>query len=303
MAVKTLDEMLASLSGEQKTLFEKTLTDNPELKAGWMRQDDYSRRQTELQSKKAEYDEAVAYKEKMEPWAEEVYPRIRRLEEAGVLDKDGNELWTSQKAELEQRIEQARAEAVGGEMDAAELNKRVSEIIKANGGATKEEISALVKSEGAKLAKETFDSEWAVKEKNFNEKTIPFVAGFSTAMAVAAGKYEKETGEAFTREDQEKVFAMMTSTNNFDPYKVMEEYAAPHRQKKQTDQEVEKRVREELAKRGMPEGGGESYIPQQQDGALKSMLKRSAGESTDFEAVIQERAVAASKELIAEGKV
>ena len=91
MAVKTFDEIYAQLSADERKVLDNAIAKEPELKNGWLRQDDYSRKQNELKSQKSEYEEAVAYKEKMEPWSQEASDRIHSLEEAGVLDPEAEQ--------------------------------------------------------------------------------------------------------------------------------------------------------------------------------------------------------------------
>ena len=187
-------------------------------------------------------------------------------------------------------------------MDPAELDKRVKEIVTANGGVTKEELNALIQSEAKKLAKETFAEEWGVKETNFNEKTIPFVAGFSAATAVAAAKYEKETGKPWTADTAKEFFGKMSEEKNFDPYAVIDKFIEPVKKGKEAETELETLKAENArlkASRGMPGSGDERTIPQEK-GALQMMLDRSA--DGDFESMIKGKAVEAATELIAEGK-
>lgn len=309
MAVKTLDELLAGLTGQEKTLFENTLKNNPELKDGWLRQDDYSRRQAELAAKKAEQDEAIAYSERMKAWGDENVPRWEALQAKGIVDENGDELVTAKYAELERQLADARAAAVagGGEMDAETLKANVAAIVKEYGVLSPAEMKAVIAAEASKLAGETFDTKYAEKEAHFNDKTIPFVTGFSTSMALAAAKYERETGKEFTTEDQQAVFTLMTRDKNYDPRKVVAEYMAPDLKKKADDAEVERRVQERLAQErgnrgGLPGGGEEPFIPQStQKGNLQLMMERSA-EPTDIESVIAAQTVKAANELRAEGK-
>lgn len=307
MAVKTLEELLTTLSGDEKKLFENTLKNNPELKNGWLAQSDYSRKMTELDARKAEQDEAIAYSDKMKDWAETNVPRWDALVEKGIVDKEtGEELWTAKQAELERQLSEARAQAVGGEdMDPAVLKANIAAILKEVGPISKDEMTALVAAEAKKLASETFDVKYAEKETSFNEKTIPFVTGFSTSMALAAAKYERETGKEFTDEDTKKVFELMAKEKNYDPRKVVAEYMAPDLKKKSDDAEVERRVQERLAEErknrgGMPGGGDEPFIPQSK-GNLQLMMERSA-EPTDIESVIAAQSVKAAKELREAGK-
>ena len=234
MPVMTYEQIYASLSAEQKSLLDNIYTEHPELKNGWLRQDDYSRKQNELR-------EAVAYKERMEPWAQQAYERIHQAEEAGLFDENGNVVWDQKVKDYERQIEEARKAALaGGDMKPEEIDARVREIIKANGGSVSaDEYKALIAEESRKVAQAVFGEEWKNKEADFNTKTIPFVAGFSTSMAVIASRYERETGEKWTAETQAKAYELMSKENNFDPFKMEETLLAPYREKKSREQEIQ----------------------------------------------------------------
>ena len=307
MAVKTFEEIFGQLSADERKLIDNTLTKHPELKEGWLRQDDYSRKLNEFKTKTTEYEAAATRAAELEAWADRNVPIWDHLEEVGIIDKDtGEELWTKQKSALELQLEEAKKAAVaGGDMDPAELDKRVREIVQANGGVTKEEYKALIASEGKKLAEEVFTEQWKGKETKFNEETIPFVAGFSAATAVVANRFERETGEKWTADRQKDMYAVMAAEKNFDPFAVEEKLMAPFKAKKDEEARIEKRARELAATmRGMPGGGDEDFIPvvESQKGALRQMLERSAGESGDIESLIQGKAREAAAELRSEGK-
>lgn len=317
MAVKTLQEVLAALSGPEKALFEKTLKDNPELEGGWLRQDDYSRSMNEIKAKQAQFDEEHDYNVKMKVWADETVPRWDALVEKGYIDPDtGEEVVTAKMAELNAQVEEARRQALaGGDMKPEELERRVQEIVKANGGLTKEELAAVVREEASKLAKEQVDNRFKEEETRFNENTIPLVAGFSAGVAVVATKYEKETGEAWTPDKQKELFTEMSKEKNYDPFVVGQKMIDSVKTVKQStaqDEEV-KRLREEnerlkagRASEGLPGGGSEPYIPQGVSGAPKgniSRLMEKQGESPDFESMIMSKAAQSAAELRTEGKV
>jgi len=305
MAVKTFEEMYSQLSAEEKKVFDNAIAKEPELKNGWLRQDDYSRKSNELAGEKKKFEGDLEYATRMKAWAEDAVPRYDRLVEVGIIDKEGNELWTTQKSELETQLAEARKQAVGGDMDPAELDKRVREIVKAAGGLTPEELKAVVASEGKRLAEETFTEQWKAKETDFNTKTIPFVTGFSASVAVVANRFEKETGEPWTAEKQKELFGMMSAKNNFDAFALEEELMKPHREKKAAEkkiqEEVDKRVTE--MRKSMPGGGVDDFIPQPDSkGALQIALEQS-GDKGDFESMIKSRAVEAAKAMQGEGKV
>jgi hypothetical protein len=308
MAVKTFEEIYSALSAQEKTLIDNLFAKEPELKGGWLRQDDYSRKQNELKSKETVYEEAVAYKEKMEPWSQEAYDRLHALEEAGVLDSEGKVLWTDQKAELERQIEAAKA--LGGDMDPKQLDelvtKKVQEIAKQAGGLTREEATALYAAETKKAVEDGFTA----REAKFNSETIPFVAGFAAANGVVALRYEKESGEKWTPDKQKEFFEMMSKENKFDPYALEDKLMEPVKAKKQREADIEAEVNKRLADRGMPAGGGERFIPQQFGGDAKGLLQKALDDSAgsdkgpvDVRDLVQAGVVEGAKELIQAGKV
>jgi hypothetical protein len=308
MAVKTFEGIYSALSAQEKTLIDNLFAKEPELKGGWLRQDDYSRKQNELKSKETVYEEAVAYKAKMEPWSQEAYDRLHALEEAGVLDSEGKVLWTDQKAELERQIEAAKA--LGGDMDPKQLDelvtKKVQEIAKQAGGLTREEATALYAAETKKAVEDGFTA----REAKFNSETIPFVAGFAAANGVVALRYEKESGEKWTPDKQKEFFEMMSKENKFDPYALEDKLMEPVKAKKQREADIEAEVNKRLADRGMPAGGGERFIPQQFGGDAKGLLQKALDDSAgsdkgpvDVRDLVQAGVVEGAKELIQAGKV
>lgn len=307
MAVKSFEEVYGQLSADEKKLFDSTLTKHPELKEGWLRQDDYSRKTQEIAAQKKDFEEGQAKVAQYDAWYEKVEPRWKGLAEKGIIDEEtGEELWTAQKSKLEEELESAKAAALAGaDMDPKELDRRVTEIVKANGGVSKEEMSALIQSEAKKLASEVFTEQWSGKEKDFNEKTIPFVAGFSAGTAVVASQFEKETGEAWTKERQAQMFELMAAKKNFDPFAVKEEMIAPFKAKKDQEAEIERRVQERLqTTKGMPGSGDEPFIPEAEKakGALRQMLDRSAEVEGDIQGLIMGKAREAGAQMRSEGK-
>jgi hypothetical protein len=313
MAVKTFEEIYSALSAQEKTLIDNLFAKEPELKGGWLRQDDYSRKQNELKSKESVYEEAVAYKRKMEPWAETAYERLHAAEEAGMMDAEGKVLWTDQKAELEQQLEAAKA--LGGDMDPKVLDDlvtaKVKEIAKnAGGGLTREEITALYATESKKLVEAGFTE----REAKFNSETIPFVAGFSAGVAVLASHYEQESGEKWNSDKQKELYKLMSDDQNFDAFKVEDKFMAPIRDKKKVEKDIEERAekiaREKYGVGGMPGGGNERFIPQAPGGDARGLLQKALEESAggdkgpkDVRDLVQEGVIEGAKELVESGKI
>lgn len=305
MAVETFEKIYERLSADEKKVLDSMFAKEPELKKGWLRQDDYSRQSNELTAKQTRYSELERYEAEMAPWAEEAHKRIRTLETAGVIDAEGNDLWSTQKAEYERRINAAVA---GGDVDPAELERRVKEIVKSTGVVFNEaELKTLAASEAKRMAEEAFDTKYKEKEKDFNTNTIPFVTGFGTGVALAAMRYEKETGQPWTEEKTKEFFEAMSREQNFSPYQMGEKMLQPFRDKKSREAEIEAEVQKRLSSMGMPGGGGEGYIPQggqpAPKGALQQWMDRQNGDaSMDIEQAVAAQAVKAAEALRSEGK-
>jgi hypothetical protein len=313
MAEDTLESILgnARLSADERKLFEKTLNDNPELKKGWLRQSDYSRNMDQVTARKKEYDEAIALKEKTSAWYERVKPTWDTLLEAGAVNEEGEPLWPTEKQRMAKELEDAkRAVVAGADMDPAELDKRVREIVKANGGATQEEIKALILSEGVKLAEEAVNRKYAEFQKEFNEKTIPFNMGMSAANSLAASDYEKVTGEEFTEDKQKELFALMSKENNFNPRAAMKIMLEPVKQKKAQAEEIKvqaTKMAEEMLRARGELAEDQPFIPLpektvQPKGSLQKLMELSSDSDADPSTLIAAAASKAAAELRAEGK-
>lgn len=305
-----IDELLGKLqlSADEKKLFDNTLAKNPELRAGWMRQQDYSRKLNEFQTKEREFQAREVEFNEMREINNRNVDTWEDLIERGVIDAEGVDLLTPKTTELQRQLEEAKAAALsGGDMKPEEVEKVVADIVKKAGGATKEEISALIAQESKKIADASFAENFKTQEEKFNRETIPFVSGFSAAVSVVAAHYEKETGEKFTEETHKQMIELMGQKKDFNPYHVEEELLRPFRDKKKTDEEVERRVTERLAeeRQTRAESGGEDdlYVPSPggQKGALRAMMERDSGNGGDFENTIREQARKAAQELVQAG--
>lgn len=311
MAVQTWDEILAAaqLSADERKLIDNIVQRVPEFKDGRLRQADYDRNIQKVKAQEKEYQETLEYNKRMKAWADEKVPIWESLVEAGAIDEESKPLWPAEKARLAEELEAAKKAALGGEMDPAELDKRVKEIVAASGlSLNAEQYRNLYKSEGQKLVEETINARYAEFEKNFNEKTIPFTTGFATSMAIMAGKYEKETGKEFTDDDQKAVFDLMAKEQDFNPRSAVTKYMEPVVREKKTAAEVE-RLAEERAQKiiaergGLPGGGSEGHYPTgEARGSLQKMLEESAAGEGDIETLAQAASRKASAELRAAGK-
>jgi hypothetical protein len=311
MAVQTWEEIVAAaqLSADERKLLDNIVQKVPEFKDGRLRQADYDRNIQKLKSQEKEYTEALEYNGKMKAWADEKVPIWESLVAAGAIDEESKPLWPEEKARLAAELEAAKKAAVGGEMDPAELDKRVKEIVAQSGlSLNAEQYRNLYASEGKKLVEETINAKYTEFEKNFNEKTIPFTTGFATSMAIMANKYEKETGKEFTDDDQKAVFDLMSKEQDFNPRTAVAKYMEPTVREKKTAAEVERLATERadkiIAERGgLPGGGSEGNFPTgEARGSLQKMLEESKPGEGDVESLAMAAGRTAAAELRAAGK-
>ncbi len=302
---QTWEEMVAAakLNADETKFLDNLVAKIPELKGGGLRQADYNREMNELGKRKKEYDDAVAYNTKMTAWADTNVPIFEELVKQGAVAEDGTPLWPTEKERLAKELEDARKAVVAGaDMDPAELDKRVREIVKAAGGATLEEQKALFASEATKMAEELVNKKYEGWKKDFDEKTIPYTAGFSAQMSLAAHKYERETGEDFTIEKQKELYALMAKEQDFDPRTAMATFMKPTIEKKNMEAEIERRANEKVrAMRSMPGGGDEDFIPPTNGapavkGAVQRLLEES-NEPGDLETAVFAAGRKAAQEL------
>lgn len=315
VAPQTWEEIVAAaqLSADESKLFEKVVQRVPEFRDGRLRQADYSRQSQELQKQKKDYDEAIAVKDRMNEWYETRKPTWDALLEAGAIDESGDPVWPDEKKRFAKELADAKAAALaGGDVDAAELNKRINEIVKANGGATQEEIKGLVAVEAKRMAEEAVDAKYKGFQAEFNTKTIPYVAGFGAAVALAGADFEKATGEEFDEEKTKALYELMNKENNMNPRAVMKIMLKPVFEKKATDAEVEKRATA-LAEKMLRERGeldeNQPFIPMtekdraaQPKGSLQKLLELSSDGEGDTESAIRAAGSKAAAELRAAGK-
>ena len=310
MAVQSFEEILAAaqLSADERKLIDNIKQKVPEFEKGYLRQDDYSRKTQELATERKKLESDIEYAKKMKDWADEKVPIWESLVEQGVIDEESKPIWPEEKKRMQEALEEAK-KAIGGDMDPAELDKRVKAIVAESGlKLTAEEWKNVYATEGQKLVEEQINTRFKAEETKFNENTIPFVSGFSTGVAIQAIKYEQETGKPWTKDNHKELLALMTKEQKFDPYEVGEMYLAPHRQAKATEKEIEKRAQEIADKKlkdmgAMPGGGSEGYIPQgQARGSLQKMLEESAAAEGDIESLAMAASRKAAGELRAEGK-
>lgn len=311
MAVQTWEEILAAaqLSAEERKVIDNIVQKVPEFKDGRLRQADYDRNIQKLKGQEKEYTEALEYNGRMKAWADEKVPIWESLVEAGVIDDESKPLWPGQKAELEKQLEEAKKAAVGGDMDPAELDKRVKAIVADSGLALNaEQYRNLYASEGKKLVEETVNAKYKEFESDFNTNRVPFLGGFAANTALAAIQYEKETGKKFDKEARKSLFEAMTEEQNFNPMDVMEKMLEPVAREKKTAADIERLATERadkiIAERGgLPGGGSEGHYPTgEARGSLQKMLEQSAAAEGDVESLAMAAARTAAAELRSAGK-
>lgn len=313
MPAQTWEEILAEakLSADERKLIDNIAQRVPEFKEGRLRQSDYSRRLTEIEARKKDYDAAIAHQATVQEWFDERKPSWDKLKEAGMVDDEFNPLWLTEREKLQKELDDAKKAALAGavDMDPAELDKRVREIVKAAGGVTSEELKGLYASESKKIAQEVVDAKYLEVQTEFNTKTIPFTMSMAASNGLAAQDYERVTGEEWNDDKQKELYALMAKENNMNPRAAMKIMLKPVIEKKEREAEIKAEGRKEaeriLRERGQL-GDNEPFIPipektTQPKGSLQKMLEASMGEG-DTETLIREGGHKAAAELQAEGK-
>lgn len=312
MPAQTWEEILAEakLSASEQQLLDNIVKRVPEFKDGRLRQSDYSARQLELQKDRKKYDDAIATAERVQGWYNDRKPEWDALVTAGAIDENGDPVWPKEKERMAKELADAKAAAIAGvDMDPAELDKRVREIVKAAGGVTQEELKALYAEEGRKIAKEEVTAKYNEFREEFTTRTIPFNMSMSAANALAALDYERTTGEEFTAEKQTELFNFMNKENNMDPRSAMKLILKPIIEKKATEADIEKKANEralQILKDRGEVAGDQDVLPvptrEAAQGSLKRMLEASAIAEGDVESLAMAGAHKAAAELRAEGK-
>ena len=311
MAVQTWEEILAAaqLSADERKVIDNIVQKVPEFKDGRLRQADYDRNIQKLKGQEKEYTEALDYNKRMKAWADEKVPIWESLVEAGVIDDESKPLWPEEKARLVEELEAAKKAAVGGDMDPAELDRRVKALVADSGLALNaEQYRNLYASEGKKLVEETVNAKYAEFETKFNTERIPMLGGFAAGVALAAMEYERETGKKFTKEVRNDFYRAMTKEQSFDAQDVMEKFLEPVVREKKTAAEIERladeRAQKIIAERGgLPGGGSEGHYPTgEARGSLQKMLEQSAAAEGDIESLAMAASRTAAAELRSAGK-
>jgi len=265
--LKSLTEHMAP---EDAKVFENLTTKYKPLEEGYLRQSDYDRF---MNKTKTELDDAKAKQKEWEDWAKDNVPIHQNLIKSYEDLEKKNKEFEAQLAEAQA----ARAAAGEGEVDAAELARRVQEEVNKLGFASKGEIDKIINEQASKLAREEATKEIAAANDRFFKETVPGITNFTMDAAEIAYDHKVEFGASL---DRAKFSEFMKERNLLDPKKAYEEFVRPQRDAKKLEEEVSSRVkareeelRQQYSAHGMPGGGG---VPNglQPKGAMQMKIER-----------------------------
>jgi len=292
-----LEELLKKLSPEEAATQRKILEAHPELGEGWMRQSDYDR---QMNQSKDEIKVANEERDKWKGWVERNKPRIDEHDRKWDAMENENK-------ELREKVEaaaKAAAAAGGGNgngtVDSATVEAKVLDRIKGMAYVTNADVVRIAGEETKKVIDE--------QVKHLNEVTNPGLIEYTLrAQQIALGHF-KEFGDVMTQEDRMAIAKVMKDTGNPDPIKAYNEWIGPRRtevakktQEAAVNAEVEKRVKEEMAKRNVP--GSPVGIPPELGPLSIRIQKQDPLADKEVSLGDGQLAAAASAELRAEGKI
>lgn len=285
---------IAALCGNQqdKDALARILAENDNVRGGFLRQSDYSRRMNEIAAKekelaesKARYDKAYADNKK---WREEeVMPKLQRVND---LEREVGD-WKTKYDEAAARINAAGNGE--GNVTAEEVKAEVDRQIKALGGAvTPEAITKIVDDVASK------------KEQEFIANVAPRQAYFAMDCAEVAWMHLQETGKPLDR----AAFGKFSEERGIgDPKKCYEEFMKPVRDQKTMDERVAEEVKKKEEEMRAQFGGGipgSGAVPTGEMGVVQQRINaaRTAQQSQAQGQVVPGGAAAAAAEVRQQGK-
>lgn len=251
MAKNSFEDLLATVKSEYREAIEAAAKEYPELKAGWLRQADYSR-------KMDEHRDLLEYAKQQKAWYEE---NMVQFEDGSVM--------TKRELELQRQLEEAKANAgKGDEMTAEQLRQQMEAAFAAKGFVDKETLQK----EGSGLVTTLSEIvEARLKEVQQAAVNAAYIGG---QFAQVALKHEKEFGEVPSQDDLFK-FASEKGINNLnDAY---EQWVAPLRKEREITAhkaEIEAARAEERAKTLQEVGMQSNSMPDDHSGANMTAMER-----------------------------
>lgn len=251
MAKNSFDDVLATVDEKYREAIKAAAEEHPELKAGWLRQSDYSR-------KLDEHRDLLEYANKQKAW---YVDNVVELEDGSVV--------TKRELELQRQLDEAMANAgKGEEMTAEQLREQMEAAFAAKGFVDKETLQK----EGSGLVTTLSEMiEARLKEVQQAAVNAAYIGG---QFAQVALKHEKEFGEVPSQDDLFKYAAEKGINNLSDAY---DQWVAPRRKEREEaahKAELEAARAEERAKVLQEVGMQASSMPDDHSGANMSAMER-----------------------------
>lgn len=251
MAKNSFEDVLATVKEQYREAIEAAAKEHPELKAGWLRQAEFSR-------KMDEHRELLEYAKQQKAWYE---ANMVELEDGSVVSKT--------ELELRRQLEEAKANAgKGEEMTAEQLREQMEAAFAAKGFVDKETLQK----EGSGLVTTLSEMiEARLKEVQQAAVNAAYVGG---QFAQVALRHEKEFGEVPSQDELFK-FASEKGINNLE--EAYNKWVEPKRRER--DEAAHKAAIEAAERAGYEKGRQESgmgpgAMPDDHSGANMSAVER-----------------------------
>ena len=215
MVKNAFDELLESMAENHRKALTEVAEANPELKNGFLRQSDYSRRMDEVKREKEQYQDRLKFADSYEAWWKENYVPNALGDGKGATKR---ELAKIQEAEdLRKQYEELQKQAtVGGDVTYEDLNGYMDKLITERGIARQDDLSAIRKA---------MDEKASGVEAYVNQNMMGNLH-VATKLPTLAIKHYQKYGEAL---DGDKLVEF-ASKGYTDLVKAYDDFTAPQRQ-------------------------------------------------------------------------
>lgn len=258
MAANSFDDILATYVKDEseKVTLAGLINKYPDLRAGWLRQADYSRSKDELAKNKDLYEAAVGKVSEWEAWKENNWDETHSMTKAQ---------W-----ETLQEVERIKSEGSGEEMDFDKLAEWTGKYVKDNGLVTKTDLDATL-AEKVKFVDDGF-------------KGYAYVAA---KVPTLIAKHMKEFGDVLDGAELLQGTEKYGTTNLDDVYEKMVAGKRSELAEKSKAEEIAKAKAEAVEEFKKTQAGGQGRMPSDQSGPeLSSFQKKMMGikvEPDEFE--------------------
>lgn len=258
MAANSFDDILATYVKDEseKVTLAGLINKYPDLRAGWLRQADYSRSKDELAKNKDLYEAAVGKVSEWEAWKENNWDETHSMTKAQ---------W-----ETLQEVERIKSEGSGEEMDFNKLAEWTEKYVKDNGLVTKTDLDATL-AEKVKFVDDGF-------------KGYAYVAA---KVPTLIAKHMKEFGDVLDGAELLQGTEKYGTTNLDDVYEKMVAGKRAELAEKSKAEEIAKAKAEAVEEFKKTQAGGQGRMPSDQSGPeLSSFQKKMMGikvEPDEFE--------------------